>query len=188
MRSTATIAPLLALTAASFAQVGSQGNPPAAQNATAFPVTISVDAAKSLGEFKPIWRMFGADEPNYATMKDGRKLLGELGEMRPGDVYFRAHNLLCSGDDTPALKWGSTGIYTEDKGGKPVYNWTIVDRIIDSYRASGVHPYLELGFMPEALSTNPEPYQHQWRPGSGKLDTGWAYPPKDYGKFAELVY
>ena len=42
--------------------------------------------------------------------------------------------------------------------------------------------------MPEALSTNPEPYQHEWRPGSGKLDTGWAYPPKDYGKFAELIY
>jgi xylan 1,4-beta-xylosidase len=132
--------------------------------------------------------MFGADEPNYATMKDGRKLLAELGELRPGDVFFRAHNLLCTGDGTPALKWGSTGIYAEDKDGKPVYNWTIVDRIVDTYRARGVHPYLELGFMPEALSTNPEPYQHEWRPGSGKLDTGWAYPPKDYGKFAELVY
>ena len=45
-------------------------NPPAE-----FPVTITVDAGKSLGELKPIWRMFGADEPNYATMKDGEKLL-----------------------------------------------------------------------------------------------------------------
>ena len=159
-----------------------------AQTAPAFPVAITVDAAKSLGELRPIWRMFGADEPNYATMKDGRKLIAELGELRPEDVFFRAHNLLCTGDGTPAYKWGSTGIYTEDKDGRAVYNWTIVDRILDTYRARGVHPYLELGFMPEALSTNPEPYQHEWRPGSGKLDTGWAYPPKDYGKFAELVY
>ena len=61
-----------------------------------FPVTIQVDAAKPLGELKPIWRYFGADEPNYAYMKDGQKLLGELGEMAPKQVYFRAHNLLTS--------------------------------------------------------------------------------------------
>ena len=158
--------------------------------AQSFPVTVTVDAGKSLGELKPIWRMFGADEPNYATMKDGKKLLKELGELRPDDVFFRAHNLLCTGDGAPALKWGSTGIYTEDKAGKPVYNWTIVDHIIDTYRASGIHPYLQIGFMPEALSTHPEPYQHEWRPGANynKIATGWSYPPKDYGKFAELVY
>jgi xylan 1,4-beta-xylosidase len=33
-----------------------------------FPVSIKVDAAKPRGELKPIWRFFGADEPNYATM------------------------------------------------------------------------------------------------------------------------
>jgi xylan 1,4-beta-xylosidase len=158
--------------------------------AQTIPVSITVDAAKPLGELKPIWRMFGADEPNYATMKDGKKLLSELGELRPEDVYFRAHNLLCTGDGTPALKWGSTGIYTEDKDGKPIYNWTIVDRIFDTYRERHIHPYLQIGFMPQAMSTHPEPYQHDWRPGAGygRIATGWAWPPKDYAKFAELVY
>jgi xylan 1,4-beta-xylosidase len=32
--------------------------------ADAFPVTIRVDAAKPMGELRPIWRFFGADEPN----------------------------------------------------------------------------------------------------------------------------
>ena len=72
------------------------------------PVVIRVDAAKPLGELKPVWRFFGADEPNYATMKDGSKLLGELGKLRRGEVFFRTHNLLTTGDGTPALKWGST--------------------------------------------------------------------------------
>ena len=167
-----------------------QANPPASAAAGAFPVTIAVDAAQTFGPLKPIWRMFGADEPNYATMKDGKKLLAELGALRPDDIFFRAHNLLCTGDGTPALKWGSTGIYTEDKDGKPVYNWTIIDRIFDTYRARGVRPYLQIGFMPEALSTHPEPYQHEWRPGASynAISTGWSYPPKDYAKFAELVY
>src|SRR5258708_2626198 len=106
-----------------------------------FPVTITVDAVRTLGELKPIWRFFGADEPNYATMKDGKKLIAELGDLRPQQVYFRAHNLLCTGDGTPALKWGSTGVYTEDPNGKPVYDWTVLDRIFDAYRARGVRPY-----------------------------------------------
>jgi xylan 1,4-beta-xylosidase len=44
--------------------------------------------------------------------------------------------------------------------------------------------------MPEALSVKPEPYQHEWRPGLryDVIGTGWAYPPKDYAKWAELVY
>jgi xylan 1,4-beta-xylosidase len=160
--------------------------------AAAIPVTVTVDAAKPLGPLKPIWRFFGADEPNYATMKDGRKLLDHLGALRPQDVYFRTHNLLNTGDGTPAFKWGSTDIYKEDANGKPIYDWTIADRIIDTYRARGVHPYLQLGFMPEALSSAPKgtPYQHSWRPGFAYklIEGGWNMPPKDYGKWAELIY
>src|SRR5262245_59026371 len=74
---------------------------PDATAADAFPVTIRVDAARTTGELRPIWRFFGADEPNYAYLKDGQKLLAELGELRPKSVYFRTHNLLTSGDGTP---------------------------------------------------------------------------------------
>ena len=122
--------------------------PGSAQTDAAFPVAITVDAGKPAGQLNPIWRFFGADEPNYATMKDGRKLMASLGELKHGDVFFRAHSLMTTGDGTPAFKWGSTNMYTEDKAGKPVYHWEIVDGIIDSYLARGVRPYLQLGFMP----------------------------------------
>jgi xylan 1,4-beta-xylosidase len=153
------------------------------------PVAIRIDAAKPKGALHPIWRFFGADEPNYATMKDGKKLLGELGEIGQGDAFFRAHNLLCTGDGKPALKWGSTNIYTEDAEGKPVYDWTIADHIFDTYLARGVRPFAQIGFMPEALSIHPQPYQHHWKPGLKyeEIITGWAYPPKDYDKWRELV-
>jgi xylan 1,4-beta-xylosidase len=156
----------------------------------ASPVVIRVDAAKLKGRLRPIWRFFGADEPNYAYMKHGRKLLEELGRLRPRAVYFRTHNLLTSGDGTPALKWGSSGAYSEDAQGRPVYHWTILDRIFDTYLARGVKPYVQIGFMPKDLSVKPEPYQHQWTPTAryDEIYTGWAYPPKDYAKWAELVY
>lgn len=95
------------------------------------------------------------------------------------------HNLLTSGDGTPALKWGSTNAYTEDKSGRPVYSWTILDRIFDALVEAGLVPFIQAGFMPEALSTGPAPYQHDF-PRTG-ITTGWAYPPKDYGRWGDLI-
>jgi len=157
---------------------------------TAFPVSISVDASHSPGPMRPIWRYFGADEPNYVYMEHGRKLMAELGELDSVPKYFRTHNLLTSGDGTPALKWGSTNAYTEDAGGNPVYDWTIIDRIFDTQLERGVKPYVQIGFMPKALSTHPDPYQHHWTPKAkyDEIYTGWAYPPHDYAKWAELVF
>lgn len=158
--------------------------------AESFPVTITVDAARPGKELKPIWRFFGADEPNYAYMKHGDELLGHLGSLKPKEVFFRAHSLLVTGDGTPALKWGSTNAYTEDAQGNPVYDWTIVDRIFDTYLKNGVRPYVQIGFMPQALSVKPEPYRHHWTPAAkyDEIYTGWAYPPKDWAKWEELVY
>ncbi len=151
---------------------------------------IEVNFDKKIDKMKPIWAWFGYDEPNYTYMKDGQKLLTDLAKLSPVPVYVRAHNLLTSGDGTPALKWGSTNAYTEDANGNPVYNWKIVDQIFDTYVKRGMKPLAQIGFMPEALSIQPLPYQHQWKPGVKyeEIMTGWAYPPKDYQKWGNLVY
>jgi xylan 1,4-beta-xylosidase len=154
------------------------------------PVDIRVHAGERIGPMTPMWAFFGYDEPNYTYMRDGRKLLSELAELSPVPVYVRAHNLLTSGDGTPGLKWGSTGAYTEDAQGNPRYDWTIVDRIFDTYVERKMKPLVEIGFMPEALSTKPVPYRHDWAPGLpyNRIYTGWAYPPKDYARWGELVH
>ena len=182
-RFAAAAAAVLAATAISRAQTPPAGGAP-------FPVAIHVDAGKPVGPLKPIWRFFGADEPNYAYMKDGQKLVADIGALAPKRMYFRAHSLLVTGDGTPALKWGSTNAYTEDANGNPVYDWTIVDRIFDTYLARGVKPYVQIGFMPQAMSVKPEPYKHAWTPAAkyDEIYTGWAYPPKDFAKWGELVY
>ena len=165
------------------------GAVPAAWSDT-IPVKIEVHADQSEGTLKEIYRFFGADEPNYAYMKDGKKLLKHLGELHDEGPWFRAHNLMTTGPGAPALKWGSTNMYTEDEDGNPVYDWKIVDLIFDTYLENGVRPYVEMGFMPEAMSTRPDPYMHEWRPGLPYNDiyTGWAYPPRDYEKWGELCY
>jgi xylan 1,4-beta-xylosidase len=88
------------------------------------------------------------------------------------------------------LKWGSTNAYVEDANGAAVYDWTIVDRIFDTYLHAHAKPFVEIGFMPQALSTKPDPYHSTWIPGAANKDypAGWAYPPKDYSKWGELVF
>ena len=153
-------------------------------------VTIRVDAAKRIAPMKPIWSWVGYDEPNYTYMKDGKKLLSELSALSPTPVFVRTHNLLTTGDGVAALKWGSTNAYTEDAAGKPRYDWTIVDRIIDTLLERKMKPLVEIGFMPEALSVKPQPYKHSWGIGQtyNTVFTGWAHPPRDYAKWSELVF
>ncbi|MEQ9439363.1 MAG: beta-xylosidase [Cyclobacteriaceae bacterium] len=154
-------------------------------------VSIQVDFSQKKGPMQPMWAWWGYDEPNYTYMKDGKKLLTEIAELSPVPVNVRAHSLLVT-DEGPraALKWGSSNAYTEDENGNPVYNWSIIDSIFDTYIDRGMRPLAQIGFMPKALSSKPEPYRHHWAPGAqyGDIFTGWAYPPADYEKWAELVY
>ena len=151
---------------------------------------ITVDFKKEIAPMKPVWSWFGYDEPNYTYMKDGKKLLSEIAALSPVPVYIRTHSMLVSGDGVAALKWGSTNAYTEDTLGNAIYNWKIVDSIFDTYVSRGMKPLAQIGFMPEALSSHPQPYRHFWKPGDPYTDiiTGWAYPPKDYDKWRKLVY
>jgi xylan 1,4-beta-xylosidase len=149
-------------------------------------IEIQVDSAKVIGGFPAVWNFFGYDEPNYTYAPNGTKLLREIAALGQTPAYIRVHNLLTTGDGSSSLKWGSTNAYTEDAAGHPVYDWKIVDRIFDTFHDAGLKPLVEIGFMPEALSTHRQPYRHNFPNGS--IYTGWAYPPKDYDKWAELVF
>ena len=153
-------------------------------------VQVHVDASRPMGPLKPIWKYFGYDEPNYTYAQNGRKLIGELAALDQPPVYIRTHFLLATGDGKASLKWGSTNAYTEDENGKPIYDWTIVDRILDTYLQAGAKPFVEIGFMPKAMSRHPDPYNVEWIPGgpNKEYSAGWSYPPKDFVKWGDLVY
>jgi xylan 1,4-beta-xylosidase len=167
-----------------------QGTVPMAPSVSTQPrVSISVDLGKIVGPYKPIYSWFGYDEANYTTMRHGTELLKELHDLSEVPVYIRAHHLLTSGDGKAELKFSSTNIYTEDASGKPVYDFRIFDGIFDAYKAAGVRPMVELGFMPEALAADlpnrHEPYQVHYPQStiSGRSNN----PPKDYAKWGELA-
>jgi xylan 1,4-beta-xylosidase len=183
-------AAFLGLQAFGMSVAWAQGTvPDALPVSTQVPVAIAVDLNKMVGPYQPAYGWFGYDEANYTTMRHGKELLAELHELSPTPVSIRVHHLLTSGNGVAELKFSSTNVYSEDANGKPIYNFKILDGIFDEYKAAGVRPMVELGFMPEALAADlpnrHEPYQVHYPRStvSGKSNN----PPKDYAKWGELV-
>ncbi len=147
-------------------------------------MNVSVDATSPGTPLERVWAFHGYDEINDTTVPEGAALLGALAAAHTAPVHVRNHFLLNTGDGTPAMKWGSTNVYTEDAAGNPVYSWTLTDAIMDTITGVGAFPLVELGFMPQALSTHPDPYRNF---SVTSLDGGCFYPPTDYAKWGALI-
>jgi xylan 1,4-beta-xylosidase len=148
------------------------------------PVSVSVDASAAGAPLERVWPYYGYDEINYTTTPEGEALLRELVALHSAPVHVRSQFLLNTGDGAPAMKWGSTNVYTEDTSGNPNYSWPLIDGIMDAITGAGAAPFVELGFMPEALSSHPMPYRNS---STTLLDGGCFYPPKDYAKWGDLI-
>lgn len=158
-------------------------------------VSITVNASAPISPLPTFSRFFGCDEPNYATLPRGEALLHELGSLSPqGQTYLRTHNLLTTGNSSligvPGLKFGSTNAYTISPTGEPIYNFTIIDQIFDAYLKNNVKPYVEVGFMPLALASHPDPYFFLFNAGAtaNNIYTGWSHVPTNYSRWEELVF
>jgi xylan 1,4-beta-xylosidase len=154
------------------------------------PARVTVHTDRVTGELRPIWNNFGYDEALVTLTAEGQHLLAELDKLSDAPIRIRVHHLLTSGDGTLALKWSSTNVYTEDAQGNPVYDWSKLDAIMDELARPGFEPFVQASFMPQALSSRPEPYTPKLtqvgRPGD-MLSGGAFHPPKDYRKWENLI-
>lgn len=156
------------------------------------PVDMVVHADRSTTELRPIWNYFGYDEALTTLMPEGRHLLRELNELSATEpIRIRVHHLHTSGDGTWALKWSSTNVYSEDETGRPIYDWTRIDAIFDELTRPGIEPFVEVSFMPRALSAHPDPYTptlvKRGLPARDILSGGAYSPPGDYAKWRTFL-
>lgn len=84
----------------------------------------------------------GADYPGTTIRSEA---LAQLKTARDelGFRYIRFHDIFH--DDM--------GVYREVDG-RPVYDWTKIDHLYDSFLAIGIKPFIELGFTPDAMKTS----------------------------------
>jgi len=109
----------------------------------------------------------GAGRANEGLRADWQQQLAYV-KKECGFKYIRMHGLLT--DDM--------GVYREDRNGNPEYNFQYIDVLYDFIVNIGMKPFVELGFMPEALASGRQTI-FWWR--------GNVTPPKDYKKWEELI-
>lgn len=141
-------------------------------------VALAVDAAAAGHPLHRPWQpMIGSERLSHLLCRDrtggreiGVELLDALRRIRAevGVETVRAHAILH--DDL--------GVYREESG-RPVHDFTAVDRVYDIVLETGLRPVVEIGFMPRDLASDPT--RTVFRYG------GIISPPKDYGRWGDLV-
>ena len=89
----------------------------------------------------------GTGRMGLALQEEYQKQL-ELTQELAGFKYIRGHGLFC--EDMSIYQ-----VAPDFKGGWTFagYNFTYLDRVVDSYLQKGIRPFLELGFMPGAIAS-----------------------------------
>ena len=118
--------------------------------------------------------MVAADHANTVLETAwGRNIQGSLrkGHELAGFQYVRFHGILDS----------DIGVYTEVND-KPVYNWARLDKVYDAIIAAGMRPFVEIGFTPPPLASNPAKTLHWYNNVPANIS-----PPKDWNRWMDLM-
>jgi xylan 1,4-beta-xylosidase len=130
--------------------------------------TINIDYNKKSGQLNTMFKTcVGAGRANEGLRADWQQQLAYV-KKQCGFEYIRMHGLLT--DDM--------AVYTTDSKGNAQYNYMYVDALIDFLQSIGMKPFVELGFMPNALASGHETI-FWWK--------GNVTPPSDYNKWGDLV-
>jgi len=131
---------------------------------------VTIDVKAPPHPFPHYWeQMFGSGRATLSLRESYRDDLRAVKGIT-GFRYIRFHDIL---DD-------SAGLYSEDKSGNPVYNFSYVDQIYDGLLANGVRPFVELSFMPSQLAAPPIVHQAFWYHPI-------VSPPKSWSRWDDLI-
>jgi xylan 1,4-beta-xylosidase len=146
---------------------GAVAVPTAAQTA-ATPRTITTNVSQVKGRHNKFYReVVGAGRAAEGLRADWQRDLATV-HRECGFKYIRFHGLLQD----------EMGVYSEDRQGRLIYNFQYIDALYDAILKIGMKPFVELSFMPRALASGDKTI-FWWK--------GNITPPKDYGKWAQLV-
>jgi len=122
----------------------------------------TLDARAPGKPFAHFWeQMFGSGRAVLSLREDWRHDLRRTREAT-GFRYVRFH-----------------GIFDDEVGLYPDYNFSYIDQIYDRLLEDGVKPFVELSFMPKALASSQTPHAFWYKPLPN--------PPASYEKWADLI-
>jgi xylan 1,4-beta-xylosidase len=132
--------------------------------------TVVIDVSAPATPFPHFWeKTFGSGRAILSLRDSYRSDLREV-KKATDFQYVRFH----------AIFHDEVGVYDEDKGGQPIYNFSYVDQIYDGLLKNGVRPFVEISFMPKKLAVRQDVHAFWYKQ--------IVAPPKDYAKWDDLIH
>jgi xylan 1,4-beta-xylosidase len=159
-----------ALGIAAFALFAAPGLAVAAAAPAPQTIQLKVDARASGTPFPHFWeKMFGSGRAVLSLRDDYRKDLDAV-HQATGFTYVRFHGIFDR----------DVGLVQRGQDGRISYNFSYVDQIYDGLLAHGMKPFVELGFMPPDLSSDPSTHHSFWYHPN-------VMPPKNYAEWDAMI-
>jgi xylan 1,4-beta-xylosidase len=133
-------------------------------------VQIRVNAQATGTPFPHFWETtFGSGRASLSLRDDYRKDLDAV-HKATGFSYIRFHGIFDH----------DVGLVNREPDGSIRYNFSYIDQIYDGLLEHGVKPFIELGFMPPALTSDPKALQEFWYHPN-------VAPPKNYAEWDAMI-
>jgi len=159
-------------------------------------IECTVRCRESIGDVPPLAHAVMGNMA-HNLLRTGVRLQRTLEGISEAPLLRRTMGMLNSGIGIDK----STGVYREGPDGRPVYDFALMDQIMDVIVGPKSIPFFGLCFMPEPLSAANEPAggpaaddlppEAAASAKSGRLSEPWMradrFPPRDYGRWYELV-
>jgi len=141
-------------------------------------VEVTVDADGDAGALDRVWWLVGSERLIQLHF-------GDLGNGHPvGEEFTEA--LRIAHDDlgvravrAHAILHDDNHVVTRADDGGLAFDFSVVDDLYDRILALGIHPVVELGFMPAAIARDPEQTVFEYR--------GIISPPRDWSEWRATV-
>lgn len=145
------------------------------------PTDFTIDAQKVVGENTEFWKATGSDHLFYHVPKPSGQALLDRMQATQSHRYMRSHHTFTQ--DTKHGVIRGQNVYSEDKEGNPIYDFSNLNRVFGEYVKRGIKPIVEYDYLPEALEVNSKTVSAGNDEGMTMNNTG----PNDWRKWSDLM-
>jgi xylan 1,4-beta-xylosidase len=141
-------------------------------------IEVDVDAAGDAGTLDRVWWLVGSErltQLHFGDLGNGHVIGAEFTEalrLAHDDLGVRAVR-------AHAILHDDNHVVGRDDDGTLTFDFSVVDDLYDQILALGIHPVVELGFMPAAIARDPEQTVFEYR--------GIISPPRDWSEWRATV-
>ena len=141
----------------------------------------TIDVREIVGENTEFWKAAGSDHLFYhVTRPSGQSLLDRM-EATKSHKFLRTHHTFVQDMKIGVLR--GQNVYSEDKNGNPVYDFSNVNKVFGEYVKRGLKPVVEYDYLPKQL-------ENKTNEGSNGNDEGMKMKnlgPNNWKKWSDLM-